>query len=365
MESKRILIVEDSPTQAKTLEIQLQKHNFLIELAMNGEIALEKLKENIPDLILLDILLPGINGYEVCKKIKNDNSLKKIPIIFLTIKENKDDIIKGLSVGANDYILKPFEPEELLARIKTQLRIKKLNDDIEDANQKLLEFDKRKSEFVNKVSHEIISPLSIIKQSIEIILKKMTGPINKEQMDILQTAENEVDSLVTFAKNLLNLSKIEHGKIKLEKKDFDIEEIIDEILDGNKIKLDEKNIATEKLIDKKCSKIFADPNEIKIAISNLIVNAIKYMEKAGKITIKISCDDDYVLIEIKDDGPGIEKEKLKTIFDKFERVTFATSQEGFGLGLSICREIILLHNGKIWVKSIKNKGTTFYISLPK
>jgi two-component system, sensor histidine kinase and response regulator len=365
MEKKKpkILIIEDSPTEAKALEIGLNKHGYELFFATSGEDGLDIANKEAIDLVLLDIELPGIDGFEVCKRLKENEKTKSIFVIILTVLSQINEKIKGLDIGANDYIAKPFDVTEVIARVKTQLRIKELQDECLLQNKKLIEFDKQKSDFVSKVSHEIRNPLAVISTSIAVLEDQIEGPLNEAQKTILKNTQKNIKGLINFAQELLDLSKIETGKMTLNKTPSEMKSLVDDVLTTYDQEFLKKDLKADKNLQENLPKISVDPEKIKIVFSNLISNAIKFTPNSGNIKISLSKNENELIFEISDSGCGINPKDLGKIFDKFERAG-KNQTYGTGLGLPIAKDIVLLHNGKIDVKSDGKTGSTFIVFLP-
>jgi len=235
---------------------------------------------------------------------------------------------------------------------------------IKKAEELIKEMDRRKSAFVANVSHEFKNPLGIIKESLAIILDGSTGEIKDEQKVMLDTANKNIQRLIRLVTDLLDVSKIEAGKMKLKKEKIDIASLADEVTANNSAEVSKKQLILEKDFSNDAGLVAADTDKLTEVITNLLSNAIKYTPSGGKITIKLSGSTKEVRFEISDSGPGIAEKDFNKLFDKFERLT-AERQEGTGLGLSITKDIIELHKGKIWVESELGKGTKFIFTLPR
>ncbi|MBU0687281.1 MAG: PAS domain-containing sensor histidine kinase [Candidatus Margulisbacteria bacterium] len=255
--------------------------------------------------------------------------------------------------------------EELMKyRLRLEELVKERTAELTIVNQKLKEMDKRKSDFVANVSHEFLSPLATSKQYLELLLDGAVGKIGSKRRDRLKSIEKNVDRLARLVSNMLDISKIESGKIELKKESVDIRHLVEEILMTNKNEFKKKQISLKKDTPSDIISIFADKDMLTEVIINLLDNAIKYTPDKGAITIKLEDKAGEVRFEIWDSGPGIPQEYSEKIFDKFERIT-AEQKEGTGLGLPIAKDIIDLHKGKIWVESRDGKGSKFIFTIPK
>lgn len=235
---------------------------------------------------------------------------------------------------------------------------------IKKAEELLEEMNNRKSAFVANVSHEFKNPLGIIRESAALILDGVSGPINEKQRAILESAKRNAERLIRLVTDLLDVSKIEAGKLKLKKERVMVAPLVDEVIAANSNDISKKNLTLKKSFSGDTGTILADKDKLTEVIINLLTNAIKYTPTGGKIAVALSGSKKDIRFEISDSGPGIAKEDFHKLFDKFERLT-AERQEGTGLGLSITKDIIHLHKGKIWVESELGKGTKFIFTLPR
>ena len=235
---------------------------------------------------------------------------------------------------------------------------------IKQAEELLKQMDKRKSAFVANVSHEFKNPLSNMQLSLSYVLEGLAGEINGKQREVLAIALKSTERLIRMVTDLLDLSKIEAGKMKLKKESVGIAALAEEVLAGNGNKISEKDLVLEKEFQESAGEVLADRDKLTEVLINLLSNAVKYTPSGGKITLRLSGTEKEVRFEIADSGPGIAKEDFYKLFDKFERLT-AEKQEGTGLGLSITKDIIELHQGRIWVESELGKGSRFIFTLPR
>lgn len=235
---------------------------------------------------------------------------------------------------------------------------------VKKAEELLKEMSDRKSAFVANVSHEFKNPLGIIKESISLILDGLSGPVNEKQRTVLESAKRNAERLIRLVTDLLDVSKIEAGKMKLKKERVMVIPLAEEVVAANIHDISKKNMTIEKKFSDNTGAVMADKDKLTEVITNLLTNAVKYTSSGGKIAIALSGSDKGMRFEISDSGPGIAKKDFNKLFDKFERLT-AERQEGTGLGLAITRDIVHLHKGKIWVESELGKGSKFIFTLPR
>ncbi|MCQ9206427.1 MAG: ATP-binding protein [Omnitrophica bacterium] len=258
---------------------------------------------------------------------------------------------------------KEIEDREWASK-KTNEGIKILYKELEEKNKKLERLDQIKSHFVANVSHEFKNPLAIINECISLVFEGVVGGINQQQRETLARAKKTVERLLRLVMDLLDLSRIESGKMTLKKEDINVASVLEEVVSVYEGELSRKNITLKKHIAPEAGVILADRDKISEVMINLLNNAIKYAPERGTIDIRLTGDNKGISFEISDDGPGIPKKYHTKIFDKFERIT-AEKQEGTGLGLPIARDIVKLHKGRLWVESKPGKGSKFIFTLPR
>jgi len=247
---------------------------------------------------------------------------------------------------------------------KTGEALKALYKEIDKKNEELKKFDKLKSQFVANVSHEFKNPLFVIDESLKIVLDGLMGDVNAKQEKMLKTGKRNVERLIRLVNDMLDLAKIEAGKMEIRREHFDISALVNEILTSYEGEISKKQIILNTNIPPRANLIWADKDKISEVVINLLSNALKYTPLKGNVSVKLVSTKQEVRFEISDSGSGIKKQDFEKIFDKFERVTTG-AQEGTGLGLPITKDIIELHKGKIWVESEIKKGSNFIFVIPK
>jgi two-component system, sensor histidine kinase and response regulator len=364
--SSLILIVDDNPQNLQLLGRILQENNFEIEFATSGIAALDWINIKNFDLILLDINMPGMDGFEVCTKIRSNPTMTHVPIIFLSAETERESILKGFELGAQDYVTKPFDSRELLVRIRTHLDLKETLEKLEIEKENAQSADRLKSAFLATMSHELRTPLNSIIGFTGILMNESPGPMNNEQKKQLGMVQNSARHLLSLINDVLDISKIEAGQLKLNFQLFNLPEVINNVIETSRPFADKKNLKIGVSIDNKIKEITSDNLRVQQILLNLVNNAIKFTEEG---TIRISCfeDGNYVKIQITDTGMGIENEKIKQLFKPFMQIDtgLARKKEGTGLGLSICKKLTEMLNGKIEVESEYGSGSTFTVTLPR
>lgn len=356
-----ILIVDDNTNNLKVLAGVLKENLYDFRMAKSGQLALNILEKTTPDLILLDIQMPEMDGFETCRRIKANEEKVKIPIIFLTANTDSESIAKAFASGGVDYITKPFNSNELLARINTHIKLKNQAEELERQNA-------TKDKFFSIISHDLTNPIAGIIGFSDLILEDF----NELESSNIETFVGYINQSAKFSldllQNLLQWSRIQIGSLESVKVDFDLRNLIDINIEGSRPQALTKNIQIKSNIQENLL-ICADEKMISTVVRNLISNAIKFTPKGGTITIssekKIVSDKKIIETEIRDTGIGMEEEAIQKLF-KIEQnyMSKGTNNEtGTGLGLILCKEFLNQNNGTIRVESQPNIGSNFIFTL--
>ncbi|MBF0357216.1 MAG: response regulator [Magnetococcales bacterium] len=376
-----VLIVDDQRSNIDLLKNILTEFNLFV--ALDGRKALEVAGFSVPiDLILLDIMMPEMNGYEVCRQLKNNQYTKEISVIFVTAKKETSDESEGFAVGGVDYITKPFSSEIIKHRVASCLELKRYRNQLEQmVESKTIELaaatkkaeerkeaaesgNRAKSDFLSRMSHEIRTPLNAILGMGELVLET---DLDEEQCKYIQVSQRAGQSLHALVNDILDLSKIEAGQMLLEISKFDIISVLNDVYHIQKINSENKGIKLLLDIDQKSSiNLEGDPNRIKQILLNLVNNAIKFTEE-GEVTISFEQREEHMFCFIvSDTGIGMQAEHIERIFQPFIQCDSSTTRKfgGTGLGLAICHHLVAAMNGKLEVFSEPGKGSTFIVTLP-
>jgi len=358
--STHILVVDDNLENLKMVAGILKDHNYLISLAQSGRNALEQLKElTLPSIILLDIMMPEMDGYEVCAEIKKNVLWKDIPIIFLTAKNQSEDLVKGFELGGVDYILKPFNNNELIVRIKNHIELYQAKNEIKEINR-------TRDKMYSIIAHDIRSPFAGIIQTLNII---NAGYINKTEPEfdqILIELNNRTKCTYSLLENLLEWTKAQSTGIEVKKIIIPLYEIAQEAITLLSNNAELKSIIL-KLDGNDSILALGDRNMIFTIIRNLISNAIKFTPVSGKILVSIEEDADWSFIKVSDSGVGMNQDTIDGIFIKNEFISSkgTNSEGGTGLGLVLVKDFVKRNGGTIQVDSKEGIGTTMIIKLQK
>ncbi|UCH93216.1 MAG: response regulator [Candidatus Aminicenantes bacterium] len=361
-EPSSILVIDDEESMRDSCSQVLTKEGHRVEAAENGMIGLEKIKTLKPDLVLVDLKMPGISGMEVLEKINQIDPT--IVAIVITGYANLESASNAFKRGAYDFLPKPFTPDELCIIIKRGLERRRLilkSMALEQEKESMRKF------FITMVSHQLRSPLATVQQNLEVILGGIVGEVPEKQEKLLKRARELISSLLTLIKDWLDLSKIEKGKLVETFESLSLDSLLQETIESLQPLAEEKNVAVTLQPDHgNIPMIKGDPRSLQQLFTNLIDNAIKFNRQGGKVTVTLREGDSCLETKISDTGIGIAEKDLPLIFDEFHRVRSDETQtvSGTGLGLSIARKIAEAHFASITVESRVGEGSIFTIHFP-
>ncbi|MBN3961471.1 hybrid sensor histidine kinase/response regulator [Nostoc sp. NMS8] len=362
----RILVVDDTQDNLILVQVILESEGYEIDLASDGIKALQKIDQSPPDLILLDVMMPGIDGYEVTRRIRKNPAISYIPILLITA-FHQSSVVEGLDAGADDFIRKPFDTDELLARVRSLLRLKHSLDE----QQKMA---RQREDFVSRLTHDLRTPLVAADRMLNLFEMETFCKIPPEMKQAIAVMIRSNQNLMEMVNTLLEVYRFEAGKKTLNWEECDLREISQEVVSELSPLTNEKGLAlkidTSKLdpLSPNAGIIMGDRLELRRVLNNLVANAIKFTDTGG-ITIRIfetppqPGNSDSVTIEIEDTGYGIAPEDQATIFERFRQGK--NKRSGSGLGLHLSHRIVEGHAGSMQVVSEVDKGSLFTVQLPK
>lgn len=350
----RILAVDDSPDNLFLIQAILEDEGYEIDVAENGFVALEKIEKQPPDLILLDVMMPKLDGYDVTRRVRANNNLAYIPILLITAHEGSS-VVRGLDVGADDFIRKPVEMDELQARVRSLLRLKHSLDERD-------RMAREREDFVSRLTHDLRTPLVAADRMFSLMQSGAFGELSDTMQEALATMVRSNQNLLDMVNLLLEVYRYEAGRKELTFSRFDFYETIQEI--ANEL----TPIAKEKQLTLQCNcseafdrTLVGDRLELRRVFANIIGNAIKFTD-AGTVSIYLDRQGDKSILEIKDTGIGISLQDQKNLFERFRQGRHKRS--GSGLGLHLSHRIVAAHGGRIEVCSEIGEGSVFRIYLP-
>ncbi len=353
-EQSRLLIVDDNPTNRNILMRHFQKRGHQVFEAEDGRKCLDFLAANDCDLVVLDIMMPVLDGISALKEIRKTHSLVQLPVIMVTALSDMDHVVAALKGGANDYITKPFDFEMVLARVQTHLVLKRLS----EQNQ----------EFLSIASHDIKKPVAVIMDIVDVMRQQLkTKQLDAADMDdMLGLLRRSAQTIQKHIEDYLDLSIVEHGQIKLKKCPLQLNQVVKECLQQHLDYARSKGIELRDALDENLPPIMADADRIMQVVDNLIGNAIKYSPARTTTRLRSFPRAGKVVFEVSDEGPGIGDADVDNLFKKHKRTqNLPTGGEvSTGLGLTICKQLVTLHEGEIGFRNNAERGATFWIELP-
>lgn len=363
----KILIVDDVVSNVLLLKVLLTNEKFNIATAGNGAQALEQVKKEKPDLVLLDVMMSDISGFEVAQQMKADPEMSDIPIIFLTALNSSADIVKGFQAGGNDFISKPFNKGELIIRVTHQISLVAAKRIIVAQTEELRRTIMGRDKLYSVIAHDLRSPMGSIKMVLNmLILNLPSEAIGEEMYELLTMANQTTEDVFALLDNLLKWTKSQIGKLKVVYQDFNLVEVVEGVGEIFTMVANLKNIRIVQDMPVTDVTVRADIDMVKTVIRNLISNAIKFSNEGTEIVLSLEETDDMAIVSVKDSGCGIDEENQKKLLHTDTHFsTFGTNnEEGSGLGLLLCQDFVVKNGGKLWFTSKKGEGSTFSFSIP-
>ncbi len=365
-----ILVVDDVPANLELLSNLLSTRGYRVRSALSGAVALKSVHAAPPDLILLDINMPEMDGYEVCQQLKAEGQTSAIPVIFISALNETLDKVRAFKVGGVDYITKPFQFEEVLARVEAHLTLYYQRREIEMLHERekarFAELNTVKDQFVQMVSHDLKNPLTAVMGYAYLIEEEQAWASPEDLLEFTKSIQVSAQKMLRLITDLLDLGRIEAG-MELQLVPVTLTDFLTQHL------LDHQALAHHKQIDLALTlplvelTLPLDITRFGQVIDNLLSNAIKYTPEGGHVALAAQVTPGEVILQVADNGLGIPTEDIPHLFDKFYRVQRSKhlTAEGTGLGLAIVKAIVEQHGGHIWVESELNEGSIFNVALPR
>jgi two-component system, sensor histidine kinase and response regulator len=371
-----ILIVDDVPTNLNVLMQFLENTGFDVLVATDGEGAIEQAAYALPDIILLDVMMPVMDGFETCRRLKANPVTQDIPVIFMTALSDTLDKVYGFELGAADYITKPLHQEEVVARVNAHLTMHRQKQELERQKQEIeqlreqdrLHFEKLaylKDQMLSTASHDLKNPLTTIVTVVALLRRYISADDTRIQKK-LDSIESSVDYMRDLIANLLDLARLETGAA-VQKQEAKLKQLMQTSISHVTMLADEKHIKLHVRLPENDVTVSCDSFQVGQVLQNLISNALKYTPEGGTVEVSAKLQETMVTFQISDNGFGIPEKDIPRIFEKFYRVNSTEHQgiAGTGLGLAIVREIVQQHGGNVEVKSKLGEGSTFSFSIPR
>ncbi len=359
-----ILVVDDTPANLHLLTGMLKDLGYRVRSVSDGKFALQTARHDPPDLFLLDVLMPGMNGYELCQHLKSDEKLAEIPVIFISALNDTMDKVKAFQVGGVDYVTKPFQLREVQARVSTHLELHKQKHMIQESYEQLRQLEELRDNLVHMVVHDMRTPLTSMKGFL-VMLDMVEGKtMSAEGHEYLTIVTEATENLIELTSSVLDVSKMEAGEMTLDLSEFNLTDIIQGLMD----KLESLRKNREFIIEApdEATPVTGDAVLITRIIQNLLGNALKFTPDEGSIAVGYRLEQDCTHIYVRDTGPGIPQESMGRIFEKFGQDKTQPKQKQYstGLGLTFCKLAVEAHGGTIGVDSEVGKGSTFWFTIP-
>ncbi len=360
-----VIVVDDTPANLQLLTGMLKERGYKVRPVPSGKLALQAAKNDPPDLILLDIMMPEMDGYEVCERLKADEKLREISVIFISALNETMDKVKAFGVGGVDYVTKPFQFEEVAARVSTHLELQRQRHKLKENYEQLRRLEELRDNLVHMVVHDLRNPLTGISGFLDLTLALEKETLTEDGLEYLQTAKRSTTAVIDMVSAVLDVSKMEAGEMKLHLVECDLVRIAADLMSG----MESLKEAREMILDAPPAPVtvVADKDLILRVIQNLLGNALKFTPSDGWIRLGIEPDENRVCVRVWDNGPGIPPEYRERIFEKFGQVEAHANRQkhSTGLGLTFCKLAVEAHGGSVGVESEVDKGSTFWFVLPK
>ena len=362
----KILIVDDVMSNVLLLKVLLTNEKFTIATASNGRQALEQVDKENPDLVLLDVMMPDMSGFEVAQHMKANPDTADIPIIFLTALNSTADIVKGFQVGANDFISKPFNKEELIIRVTHQISLVAAKRIILSKTEELQRTIAGRDKLYSVIAHDLRSPMGSIKMVLNMLILNLPAEkIGDEMYELLTMANQTTEDVFSLLDNLLKWTKSQIGKMNVVFQNVDLVEVVDSVIEIFNMVAGLKKITIR--ADKPAKMVVnGDIDMMKTVIRNLLSNAIKFSKEGSEVLVAMEEVDGMAVVSVQDYGCGISEEGQKKLLHTDTHFsTFGTNnEEGSGLGLLLCQDFVMKNGGKLWFLSNEGEGSTFSFSVP-
>ncbi|HEY6959431.1 MAG TPA: response regulator [Candidatus Limnocylindria bacterium] len=357
-----VLVVDDEPMNVELLARRLEAMGAVALKASSGDEALATCERELPDLILLDVMMPGMDGYEVCRKLKSNERTEQIPVIFVTARDRAEDLAKGFAAGGVDYVPKPFEPVELTARVRSAIYTKRLQDELRARNEELRKLERSRQELIGMLGHDIRNLANSVVAFLQLVRIGQLDPSRPEFTELLGLSESNVSELLRMVNAMLDVYKMEEGRLEAVPQAMALDDIATRSLNQIAAEARAKGISLGYAPNP--LNLFVDDGLIVRVLTNLLANAVKHTSSGGSVRVEGAAGSGgSVIVRITDTGPGITTEDAPNVFDRFYQGA-GRSRGGVGLGLAFCKLAVELHGGRIRVANPGQPGAVIELTLP-
>lgn len=361
----KILIVDDVVSNVLLLKILLTNEKFQVLTANNGRVCIEVAKREHPDLILLDVMMPELNGFDTAVILKQDAEVKDIPIIFLTALHNTQDLVKGFKCGASDFLTKPFNKEELLMRVMHQISLVAARRLIIKQYEELKATINNRDKMYSVIAHDLRSPMASIRMTLNLLVNVLSPDvIGQEMFELIDNANKETEETHDLLDNLLKWTKSQTGALHVAFQEFELNDVVPGAIDIFTMIAQSKNISLNLDLGTENMEVRADKDMLNTVIRNFMSNAVKFSNEGSCIDITVSREGDFAKIAVRDHGVGISQDRIDSLFSSGATTTGTRNEEGSGLGLQLCKDFAVKNGGDVTVESVLGEGSTFSVFVP-
>jgi signal transduction histidine kinase len=361
----RILVVDDEPRNLLLLQDLLESRGYTVWTAADGARGLAVAREQSPDVVLLDVMMPGLNGFDVCRQLKTDQGTAMIPVLLVTSLDARVDRMAGIGAGANDFITKPIDTGDLLLRVRNAVTTKRLHDEISGQFRKLQELEAARDTLTHMMVHDLRSPLTGLQGHLDLLRMAVAAGSHDEVLEFARDASAIAEHLKGMVSQVLDVSRMESGDMPLFREEADLRELVS----GAVASLGPPPNSIEVVYEtgEQPLVLACDREVVTRVVANLVGNAFKFAPPSGQVRIGWEASNGVALVTVADNGPGVEPEHRKVIFEKFRQapLTRPGRLRSSGLGLTFCKLAVEAHGGRIGVDDQDGGGARFWIELPR
>ncbi len=361
--SGHVLTVDDEASNRELIRDALEMNGHTVEEAPDGPEALRRIATRPPDVVLLDVAMPGMDGYEVCRRLRTVPTTAGLPVIMVTAQTDRSDRLTGIEAGASDYLSKPIDLQDLILRVRNAVAAKRLSDEVRRNYTELKRQVELRDNLTQMLVHDLRSPLNALQLSVELLRRTASSRLNEPECDSLRVAHRSIGRMVEMVSAILDVSRLEAGEMKLHRSKCDLARVAAGAIEPFSV-----------TVPGQCRINFVPPADvvkadcdgelIRRVIANLVGNAVKFTPGTGLTVVRLSRANGEASVEVVDNGPGIAPEFHRKIFEKFGQTEDGAKQHSSGLGLYFCKLAIEAHGGRIGVQSESGRGSTFWFTLP-
>jgi two-component system sensor histidine kinase/response regulator len=362
----RVLVVDDEADNRDLLRDLLAAHGHQVVEAATGEEALRAAEAGVPDTIILDVVLPDLDGFSVCRRLKENPRTAAVPILLVTALRERKDRLAGMDAGANDFLSKPIDTQDVLLRVRNAVHTRHLYDELAENYARLRQLEMLRGELTQMIVHDLRTPLAALLSGLQTL--KAAGPLNPVQQECYEMAASDGAALLGIINDLLDITRMEEGSLPLELQDLSAPDLLEAALRQVAALAQEMHQSIVRQVDPYLPTFAGDEDKLRRTLVNLVGNAIKFTPEGGTITCSIRFDESAMALafSVRDTGEGIPREAFARIFEKFGQVESrkAGRRGSTGLGLTFCKLAVEAHGGRIWVESELGKGSAFSFTIP-